>query len=313
MSLFHHRSKPMHRFFLILLLLNATAVSAQTSPSSRLRPLPDFDFEGHRGARGLLPENTLPSLLKALEFGVTTVEMDVVITKDHQVVLSHEPYLSSEICSNPDGTPISPSEEKTLNIYQMTFAELSRYDCGKRGHPRFPQQQAQPAIKPLLRDVIQSVEKTLLERGLPPVFYNIETKCTRDGDGVFHPHPAEFARLVYEEVQRNGVLDRTIFQSFDERTLESLHALDSDLYFCLLVENSEGLEKNLARLSFKPQIYSPYYKLVTPELVAEVQRRGMKLIVWTVNTLDDMKHLKAMGVDGIITDYPNLKSALFSQ
>lgn len=303
----------MHYFFLIILLLNATAVSAQSSTPSRLRPLPDFDFEGHRGARGLLPENTIPSFLKALEFGVTTLEMDVVITKDHQVVLSHEPYLSHEICSNPDGSPISPSEEKSSNIYMMTFAELSRYDCGKRGHARFPQQQAQPATKPLLHDVIQSVERARQERGLPLIFYNIETKSTREGDGVFHPHPAEFARLVYEAVKRNGILDRTIFQSFDERTLESLHALDSDLYLCLLVENPEGLEKNLARLSFKPQIYSLYYQFVTPELVAQVRQQGMKLIVWTVNTLDEMKHLKAMGVDGIITDYPNLKSALFSE
>ncbi len=303
----------MHRFFLIILLFNAIAVSAQSSTSSRLRPLPDFDFEGHRGARGLLPENTLPSFLKALEFGVTTLEMDVVITKDHQVVLSHEPYLSSEICSKPDGTPISPSEEKASNIYQMTFAELSRYDCGKRGHARFPQQQPQPAIKPLLRDVIASVETACKEKGLQPVFYNIETKSTPEGDGVFHPRPAEFARLVYEEVKRNGVLDRTFFQSFDERTLESLYAIDRDLYFCLLVENRNGLEHNLNRLSFTPQIYSPHYRLVTPELVADVKQRGIKLIVWTVNTLEEMKRLKAMGVDGIITDYPNLKSVLFSE
>ncbi len=303
----------MHRFFLIILLFNATAVSAQSHTSSRLRPLPNFDFEGHRGARGLLPENTIPSFLKALEFGVTTLEMDVVITKDRQVVLSHEPYLSSEICSKPDGTPLSPSEEKSSNIYLMTFAELARYDCGKRGHARFPQQQPQPAIKPLLRDVIASVEKACQEKGLQPVFYNIETKSTREGDGVFHPRPAEFARLVYEEVKRNGILDRTIFQSFDERTLESLHAIDRDLYFCLLVENRDGLEKNLARLSFTPQIYSPHYSLVTPELVADTRRQGIKLIVWTVNTLEEMKRMKAMGVDGIITDYPNLKPALLSE
>lgn len=303
----------MPQFFLFILLFYATAVSAQSHTPSRLRPLPDFDFEGHRGARGLLPENTIPSLLKALEFGVTTLEMDVVITKDHQVVLSHEPYLSSEICSKPDGTPISPSEEKSFNIYQMTFAELSRYDCGKCGHARFPQQQPQPAIKPLLRDVIASVENACKEKGLQPVFYNIETKSTPEGDDVFHPRPAEFARLVYEEVKRNGVLDRTFFQSFDERTLESLYAIDRDLYFCLLVENRNGLEHNLNRLSFTPQIYSPHYRLVTPELVADVKQRGIKLIVWTVNTLEEMKRLKAMGVDGIITDYPNLKSALFSE
>jgi glycerophosphoryl diester phosphodiesterase len=303
----------MHCFFLIILLFNAVAVSAQSFTPSRLRPLPDFDFEGHRGARGLLPENTIPAFLKALEFGVTTLEMDVVITKDHQVVLSHEPYLSKEICLKPDGSPISASEEKSFNIYQMTFAELSRYDCGKRGNARFPEQQPQPAIKPLLRDVIASVEKACQEKGLPPVFYNIETKSTPEGDGIFHPRPAEFARLVYEEAKHSGILDRAIFQSFDERTLESLYAIDRDLYFCLLVENRNSLEHNLNRLSFTPQIYSPHYSLVTPELIAEVRQRGIKLIVWTVNTLEEMKRLKAMGVDGIITDYPNLKSRLFSE
>jgi glycerophosphoryl diester phosphodiesterase len=303
----------MHCFFLIILLFNAVAVSAQSFTPSRLRPLPDFDFEGHRGARGLLPENTIPAFLKALEFGVTTLEMDVVITKDHQVVLSHEPYLSKEICLKPDGSPISASEEKSFNIYQMTFAELSRYDCGKRGNARFPEQQPQPAIKPLLRDVIASVEKACQEKGLPPVFYNIETKSTPEGDGIFHPRPAEFARLVYEEAKHSGILDRSIFQSFDERTLESLYAIDRDLYFCLLVENRNSLEHNLNRLSFTPQIYSPHYSLVTPELIAEVRQRGIKLIVWTVNTLEEMKRLKAMGVDGIITDYPNLKSRLFSE
>lgn len=293
------------------MLLFAVALSANAQ--SRLRPLPDFDFEGHRGARGLLPENTIPSFLKALEFGVTTLEMDVVITKDHQVVLSHEPYLSSEICSKPDGSPITPSEERSTNIYQMTYAELSRYDCGKRGHGRFPEQKPLPATKPLLRDVIKAVENARAEKGLPPVFYNIETKLTREGDGVFHPRPDEFARLVYEEVKRNGALDRAIFQSFDERSLEALRRIDPDVYFCLLVDNQDGLEKNLARLSFAPQIYSPHYKLVTPDLIEAAHRRGMKVIVWTVNALDEMKALKAMGVDGIITDYPNLREALLGR
>lgn len=293
------------------MLLFAVALSANAQ--SRLRPLPDFDFEGHRGARGLLPENTIPSFLKALEFGVTTLEMDVVITKDHQVVLSHEPYLSSEICSKPDGSPITPSEERSTNIYQMTYAELSRYDCGKRGHGRFPEQKPLPATKPLLRDVIKAVENARAEKNLPPVFYNIETKLTREGDGVFHPCPDEFARLVYEEVKRNGALDRAIFQSFDERSLEALRRIDPDVYFCLLVDNQDGLEKNLARLSFAPQIYSPHYKLVTPDLIEAAHRRGMKVIVWTVNALDEMKALKAMGVDGIITDYPNLREALLGR
>lgn len=293
------------------MLLFAVALSANAQ--SRLRPLPDFDFEGHRGARGLLPENTIPSFLKALEFGVTTLEMDVVITKDHQVVLSHEPYLSSEICSKPDGSPITPSEERATNIYQMTYAELSRYDCGKRGHERFPEQKPLPATKPLLRDVIKAVENARAEKNLPPVFYNIETKLTREGDGVFHPRPDEFARLVYEEVKRNGALDRAIFQSFDERSLEALRRIDPDVYFCLLVDNQDGLEKNLARLSFEPQIYSPHYKLVTPDLIEAAHRRGMKVIVWTVNALDEMKALKAMGVDGIITDYPNLREALLGR
>ncbi|MDW8436922.1 MAG: glycerophosphodiester phosphodiesterase family protein [Chloroherpetonaceae bacterium] len=304
----------MHQSLLLVsMLFLVIVVGAQAQTNSRLLPLPAFDFEGHRGARGLLPENTIPSFLKALELGVTTLEMDVVITKDRQVVLSHEPYLSSEICSKPDGAPVSPSEEKAFNIYQMTYAELSRYDCGNRGNARFPEQKPMPAKKPLLRDVIRAVENARAQKGLPPVFYNIETKSTPEGDDVFHPRPDEFARLVYEEVKRNGALNRAIFQSFDERELEAFRKIDRDVYLCLLVDNQDGLEKNLARLSFTPQIYSPFYKLVTPELIQAARRRGMKVVVWTVNSLDEMKALKAMGVDGVITDYPNLREALLAE
>ncbi|MCS7012414.1 MAG: glycerophosphodiester phosphodiesterase [Chloroherpetonaceae bacterium] len=269
-----------------------------------------FDLQGHRGARGLLPENTIPAFLKALEYGVTTLECDVVISKDRRVVVSHEPWFSHEISTAPSGKPVEKSEEKQFNIYEMTYDEILRFDVGKRGHARFPKQQAMPAIKPLLSEVFREVEAYCLKHNLPPVRFNIEIKSTPEGDGKFHPSPEEFAQLLYKELYEAGMLTRATVQSFDVRALQAMRAIDSTVTLALLVDNTLSLNENLWQLGFTPDIYSPYYRLVTPELVEEVHKRRMKLIPWTVNDLDEMKCLLDMGVDGIITDYPDVASTL---
>jgi glycerophosphoryl diester phosphodiesterase len=290
--------------FLFLFMLNGCGAAHHAATSL----FPEFDFQGHRGARGLLPENTIPAFLKALELGTPTLEMDVVITKDKHVLVSHEAWMSSEICSKPTGDAVTPAEEKSLNIYQMTYAETETYDCGKRGHPRFAQQQPVASTKPLLRDVFSAEEKFTGKR--KTIFYNIETKSNPDGDNRFHPEPKEFASLLYAEVKRAGKLGVTTFQSFDPRTLIELHAMDNSLRLALLVENEKPFEENLAALPFTPKLYCPKYQLVTPSLVQSVRAKGMKLVVWTVNSLDEMNRLVALGVDGIITDYPNLRTKL---
>ncbi|QXD14265.1 glycerophosphodiester phosphodiesterase [Rhodocaloribacter litoris] len=268
---------------------------------------PAFDVQGHRGARGLMPENTIPAFLKALELGVTTLEMDVVISADSQVVVSHEPWFSGLICSLPSGEPVPLSGERSYRIYAMPYAEVARFDCGSRGHPNFPEQRRMKAAKPLLREVIAAAEAYTQAHGLPPVQYNIETKSTPEGDGHFHPPPDVFTRLLYEVVKEAGIADRTILQSFDVRTLQYARAAGLPLRLALLVEarGDPGLAANLARLGFTPDIYSPDFRLVDEALVEAVHARGMQLIPWTVNDVEAMRRLKALGVDGLITDYPD--------
>src|SRR4051794_32197410 len=137
-----------------------------------------FDKEGHRGCRGLMPENTIPAMMKALELGVTTLEMDAVITADSQVILSHEPFFNHEITTKKDGTAITEGEERSYNIYKMTYAETQSFDVGLKPNSRFPRQQKIAATKPKLSDVIDSVEAYIKEKNRPSVAYNIETKTT---------------------------------------------------------------------------------------------------------------------------------------
>lgn len=268
---------------------------------------PAFDVQGHRGARGLLPENTLPAFLKALELGVTTLEMDVVISKDNQVVLSHEPWFSSVICTQPDGSPIPEAEERTFRIYELTYAEVATFDCGSLGNPRFPQQEKMAVAKPLLRDVLAMAEAYTKERG-QTIRYNIETKSTPQGDGIMHPEPEVFTRLLYDVVEAAGVKNRATLQSFDVRTLQVARQMDPSWELVLLIGagGDQGLEANLETLGFVPEVYSPNYTLVDEALVEAVHAKGMLLIPWTINDFDEMQRLKDLGVDGVITDYPDL-------
>lgn len=271
-------------------------------------PTPDFDVQGHRGARGLLPENTIPAFLIALELGVTTLELDVVIAKDATVVVSHDPWMSGLICTQPNGESVSSESEQTFRIFEMTYGEVARFDCGSRGNIRFPKQQKISVSKPRLRDVIEAAEAYLREQNLPPVQYNIETKARPEWDGTFTPDPVTFTRLLYDVLVETGIKDRTILQSFDVRTLRVGRVLDSTWRLALLVERdgNKGLAANLETLGFVPHIYSPDYRLVDATLVHDAHKRGMQVIPWTVNTLDAMQRLKALGVDGLITDFPDV-------
>src|ERR1700712_4726938 len=139
-------------------IILAILISACHTTKSITMNLPAFDTEAHRGGRGLMPENTIFSMLNGLKLGVTTLEMDAVITKDKQVILSHEPFFNHEITTKPDGSFIDEKEEKKYNVYGMTYAETQQYDVGIKLHPRFPRQQKLKATKPLLSQVIDSVE-----------------------------------------------------------------------------------------------------------------------------------------------------------
>ncbi len=265
-----------------------------------------FDLQAHRGGRGLRPENTIPAMRHALALGVPTLEMDVAISQDKQVLLSHDPFLNADFVYRPDGQPIAKAEEKSLKLYGLPYAEIRRYDVGGHGNPKFPQQQALRTYKPLLAEVIDSAEAYAQRHHRPAPYYNIETKTSPAGDGTLHPAPAEFVQLLLAVIMAKGVQDRVIIQSFDPRTLEVVHRTRPRLRTALLVDNPDGLEANLRRLSFLPTIYSPQYKLVSLEMVQACHQRHLLVIPWTVNTVAEAERLTQQQVDGLITDYPNL-------
>jgi glycerophosphoryl diester phosphodiesterase len=260
---------------------------------------------GHLGCRGLMPENTLPAFLKAAELGVDWLELDVVVTADSQVLVSHEPWMSARICAMPDGSPVDSTRERELNIYRMTLAEAQAFDCGSTEHPRFPDQALQRARKPTLRELVEAVDEQVLATGLAAPGFNIEIKSDPALYGTFQPRPVELARLVMLAIDSLGIRERCMVQSFDPAVLQHVHDSHPDAPIALLVENSDGLIANLQRLSFTPAAYSPRFDLVDAALVAELHRRGIAVVAWTVNSEADIRRMMALGVDGIISDYPD--------
>jgi len=267
-----------------------------------------FDKQGHRGCRGLMPENTIPAMIKALDLGVTTLEMDIAITKEQLPVLSHEPWFSHDITTKPDGQYIGEREERKFVIYWMTYDQVKTFDVGMKPHPGFPQQLKMKAVKPLLADVIDSAERHAVSSGRSLPFYNIETKTNPEFDSVFHPKPEEFVDILMRVVKQKGIEERTIIQSFDFRTLQYLHKKYPDIKTAMLIEDVDkrDLDDQLQALGFIPTIYSPAYILVNEKLVKKCHDQIIKVIPWTVNDKAEIEKLKSMGVDGIITDYPNL-------
>lgn len=266
---------------------------------------PKFDVQGHRGCRGLRPENSIPAFLLALDSGVTTLEMDVVITKDRHVVVSHEPWMSGAICLDPEGKEINPRDTLKHNIYSLTYQQVRQYDCGSKGNERFPEQQKMSVYKPLLSDVIVAVENHIKNHTKYEVDYNIEIKSDPSMDDKFQPKPEEFSQLVYNLLDQYLPMNRVVIQSFDFRVLKYWHTQYPAIRLAALVENKKSLDANLKDLGFNPAIYSPYYKLVTPDMVKSCREKKIRLIPWTVNDEREMLALKGMGVNGFITDYPD--------
>ncbi len=292
--------------FFLLVLLACTTNERKPMPTNTATTA--FDTQGHRGSRGLLPENTWPAMKKALELGVTTLEMDVVITKDKKVILSHEPFFNHEISTKPDGNPVTAAEEKQLNIYQMEYATVATYDVGLRPHPRFPGQEKIAVSKPLLSSIFDSVIVYMQTANRAFPFFNIETKSSASTDTVYHPAPGEFVDLLMQVILDKKMEAYAVIQSFDPRTLQYLHKHYPALPTALLIEGHDKTDPatHISRLGFTPTIYSPAYQLVTKEMVDFCHEQRCKLIPWTVNDKSTIDSLRSLGIDGIISDYPNL-------
>jgi glycerophosphoryl diester phosphodiesterase len=209
------------------------------------------------------------------------------------------------ICLTPDGKEI-PEGDRSHNIYQMTFDDVKQYDSGSKYHAGFPQQVKFHVNKPRLKDLFDVVEKYVTDHNLPKPNYNIEIKSSPEGDGIYHPNPAEFSDKVYELIDANIEWDRVNIQSFDFRVLKYYHQKYPDVTLAMLITDASQSQTQLKELGFQPEIYSPYFVALKKDIVQDLKQIGMKVIPWTVNTTEQMENLLDMGVDGIITDFPNL-------
>ena len=261
-----------------------------------------FDWQGHRGARGLLPENTIPAFLRALSYPeVTTLELDVVISADDRVIVSHDPFMEEALCLTPAGEPVTGQ----VNLRQLTALEIEAYDCGKRGNPRFPEQAARPAAKPTLEAVFAAVDRFCVQQNRPSPRYNIELKYQPEWEPAIIPDRETFVDLVLADVDAWGHPELVNLQCFDPPTLQVIHRKSPDMVLAYLDEKPGNVADKMNDLGFVPGIYSPSEKGLTSAIIDEARQLGMRVIPWTVNEPARMRELIDLGVDGIITDYPN--------
>jgi glycerophosphoryl diester phosphodiesterase len=277
--------------YVLLLFVSINLTSMAQSPI----------IQGHRGCRGLYPENSLPAFQHALELGVTVLEMDVCLSADGQVVVSHEPYMNPLYATHPDGRPVS---DASINLYQKTYTEIKSFDVGSRGNNLFPEQAHVATYKPLLSEVLALGEAYARKTGRR-IEYNIEIKSESTEYGISQPATVkEFADKVWAVISAGVSPSVLMLQSFDFAVLRYWKTNINKGRISALVER-ESPEQMLSDLGFVPDIFSSSHKYLTKEQIDFCHAKGMQVIPWTINTTGEMQKFSAWKVDGIITDYPN--------
>lgn len=252
---------------------------------------------GHRGCRGNFPENTIIAFQEALKMGADGIELDVVVNVDKQLVVSHEPYFKKEFCLTPDGKPIE--DEKVYNMFKMKQSEIAKFDCGRIGNPKFPDQKKIAAYKPLLIDFFKEVDlkdKVLL----------FEIKSEKEEYGISQPHPKEFVDLILAETKDFKQQENLIFMCFDPEILEELHRRNVPNKMVYLTYKPKSAKQLLKEISFKPYALGMFYATASKTAINYAHAQNVKVFTWTVNEAKTGKKLIKRGVDGLITDYPKL-------
>lgn len=245
-----------------------------------------IQVHGHRGARAVFPENTLPAFLHAIEAGADVLELDLAVTRDDVLVVCHDPVLSRR-CLGPGGSRV---------IRSLTLRELRRWDCGSIPHPRFPRQQPVPGAPVSTLDEIFE----LASRGR--FLFNVETKIFRRRPR-YTPSPDRYAELLLERIRAHRLERRVIVQSFDFRTLRAMKRLAPGIRLAALCQVGLRSFRMIARRALA-DIVSPDLRLLTRRRVAAAHRAGLQVVPWTANTPRQWDRLIRAGVDGIITDDP---------
>lgn len=247
-----------------------------------------IEVHGHRGARSVLPENTLPAFEHAVAAGADYLELDVVATRDDVLVVSHDPVLNPLICQGPETSRV---------IRELTLAQLRQWDCGSRHNPEFPEQKAVPgATVPTLEEVFALAPKGNFH-------FNVETKIN-PSQPDYYPTPRRFAELLVAAIRKHGLEERVMVQSFDFRTLHDMKRLAPGIRRAALTATDP---RDFAAIVADAQadLISPHYRLVTAEKVSAAHRAGIRVVAWTANTEVQWQRLIEAGVDGIITDHPS--------
>lgn len=297
--------KSIFPLFAYLTICLAFLSSACSSSNSHRTTGKTFDKQAHRGGRGLMPENTIASEMNAINYGCT-MEMDLQMSKDKKIVVSHDAYFNSDFCLSPEGDTMSKKDGLSRLIYNMDYDSVAKYDVGIKPYPAFPRQQKIHAIKPLLTVLIDSVEAYAAKKHFT-THYNIEIKSNPTSDGKYYPSLQEYIDSAMKIIIEKGIAPRTMMQSFDVRALKIIHSQYPSIKTSFLVgATNNTAEEYISELGFKPDIFSPEYSKLTPELVQAFHQKNVLVIPWTVNSLQEIQHLKDMGVDGVITDYPDL-------
>jgi glycerophosphoryl diester phosphodiesterase len=261
----------------ILSLMPQTA-----APSKRIL------VHGHRGARAMRPENTIPAFEYAIKAGVDALEMDMAVTRDNVIVISHDPILEAPVCNGPRPRAV---------IHELTLAEVREWDCGAVKNPNFPNQVPAPGTKMPTLDEVLSLSK------LGKFDFNIETKSFADKP-EYTPSPEEFVRLFLSEVRKHHLEKRVMLQSFDFRTLVACEKMAPRLRRVALTEADQRDFVTIAREGGHAQNISPNYELVTKAKIEVAHRAGLQVVPWTVNKPADWDRMIEAGVDAIISDDP---------
>ena len=284
------------------------SLSGAEGPASEA-PKYVVDVEAHRGGMGLYPEETLPAMLNSVKLGVNTLEMDLCITKDKKVVLSHDQYFHHRYSTRPDGTPVVSGDPKTY-LYHLPYSEVAKWDVGMKYNPGWPEKHCLPACKPIASEVIKAVEAWTKENGQYPMHYEIEIKSDPDYDGgiegVDWPEYHEFTDLCMAMLDSLDLGDRLMIQCFDERALNYINEKYPGHTLAFLVEGWEtDFDQYMSLLNFTPQWLSAPHENVDKALVDKAHAKSMKVNTWTVDDPDEMRRLISCGVDAIISNYPD--------
>jgi glycerophosphoryl diester phosphodiesterase len=292
---------------MLLAITSLTNCAGKKNSKKIIMDYPEFMLQGHRGTRGLMPENTIPGMIKAVQDGANVLEMDLQFTADGAVVVAHDPFINRLYSLDSQGNEIPEEDARKHIIYAMNYEDVRSFDVGSKEYPSYPKQGKLSTYIPKLSALIDSVEQFTRETQLNPIFYNLEIKAGTQGDNLWHPDPKELVCKLMSVLKNANIENRYYISSFDIRQIKELRASYPEVPLAFLTADEHiPISQHIKSIGFTPEIFSPYYKVVTRAMVLEARELGIKIVPWTVNEEEMMISLINMGVDGIITDYPGV-------